>query len=98
MNHQRQVELLRRLQGADAPRPGPLGAASMHNSVRAYTSPEVFAAEERALFGRMPLLAGLSCEVAAPGSFLTTQAGRVPVLVVRQDDGSVRAFVNACRH
>ena len=98
MRHERQVELLRRLQGVDAPRPGPLGAASMHNPARMYTAPEVFAAEERALFGRMPLLAGLSGELAAPGSFLTTLAGRVPVVVVRQPDGTVKAFVNACRH
>ena len=40
MRHERQVELLRRLQGADAPRPGPLGPASMHNPAAAYTSPE----------------------------------------------------------
>jgi phenylpropionate dioxygenase-like ring-hydroxylating dioxygenase large terminal subunit len=98
MRHERQVELLRRLQGADAPRPGPLGAATMHNPARVYTSPDVFAAEERVLFGGMPLLAGLSCEVATPGSFLTTRAGRVPVVVVRQPDGTVKAFVNACRH
>jgi phenylpropionate dioxygenase-like ring-hydroxylating dioxygenase large terminal subunit len=96
MRHERQVELLRRLQGD--PRPGPLGLASMHNPASAYTSTEVFAAEQRILFGGMPLLAGLSCEVATPGSFLTTSAGSVPVVVVRQADGDVKAFVNACRH
>ena len=35
MRHERQVELLRRLQGVDAPRPGPLGPASMHNPAAA---------------------------------------------------------------
>ena len=98
MRHERQVELLRRLQGADAPRPGPLGATSLHNPASAYASPERFEAELRVLFGRMPLLAALSCEVAAPGSFRTVVLGRVPVVLVRQDDGAVRAFVNACRH
>lgn len=98
MLHERQVELLRRLQGGDAPRPGPLGAASARNAAAAYTSPARFEAELRVVFGGMPQLAGLSCEVADPGSYLTTTLGRVPVSVVRQPDGGVRAFVNVCRH
>jgi phenylpropionate dioxygenase-like ring-hydroxylating dioxygenase large terminal subunit len=92
------VDLLRRLQGEDAPRPGPLGAASMHNPASAYTSPEVFVVEREVLFHGMPLLAGLSGEVAEPGSYLTVRAGDVPVVVVRQPDGSVKAFANVCRH
>ena len=98
MRHERQVELLRRLTAADAPRPGPLGAQSLHNPASVYTSVERFEAEMRVLFGGMPQLAALSCEVAKPGSYTTTTIGRVPVVVVRQPDGSVRAFVNACRH
>jgi len=98
MRHERQVELLRRLQGADAPRPGPLGASSMHNSATAYTSAARFDDELRVLFTGMAQLAALSCEVAEPGAFVTTTVGRVPIVVVRQDDGRVRAFVNACRH
>jgi phenylpropionate dioxygenase-like ring-hydroxylating dioxygenase large terminal subunit len=98
VRHDRQVELLRRLRGPDAPRPGPLGSASVHNPAGAYTSVERFGAELRVLFGGLPQLAALSCDVGAPGSYLTTTAGRVPVAVVRQADGEVRAFVNVCRH
>ena len=98
MRHERQVELLHRLHGAGVPRPGPLGTASMHNPASAYTAPERFEAEMRALFGALPQLAGLSCEARHPGAYFTTTIGRVPVMVVRQDDGSVQAFVNACRH
>lgn len=98
MRHERQVELLRRLQGADAPRPGPLGAASMHNPASVYSSVARFEAELRTLFDRLPQLAGLSCELAAPGSYLTLTLGRTPVVVVRQPDGSAKAFVNICRH
>jgi phenylpropionate dioxygenase-like ring-hydroxylating dioxygenase large terminal subunit len=98
MRHERQVELLRRLQGVDAPRPGPLGEASMHNPATVYTSPDRYDAELRVLFDGMPQLAGLTCEAAEPGSFFTTTLGRTPVAVVRQADGSAKAFVNACRH
>src|SRR5438105_4864636 len=98
MRHERQVELLRRLQGADAPRPGPLGAASMHNPAAVYTSPARFESELRLLFERTPVLVGLSCEVGAPGSYLTATLGRVPIVVIRQHDGGVKAFANICRH
>lgn len=36
--------------------------------------------------------------VAAPGAFLTCDAGRTPIAVVRGQDGTLRAFVNMCRH
>ncbi|MGI9030407.1 MAG: aromatic ring-hydroxylating oxygenase subunit alpha [Ilumatobacteraceae bacterium] len=98
MRHERQVELLRRLHGVDAPRPGPLGPASVHNPVRAYTSPERFAAEVAVLFEGQPVLVALSCELRASGSYLTLTVGGTPLAVVRQPDGGVRGFVNVCRH
>ena len=98
MRHERQVELLRRLHGPDAPRPGPLGAASMHNAAAAYTSPQRFADELRVLFHTGPVLVAMTCELREPGSYVTVRAGQVPLAVVRQRDGGVRGFVNACRH
>lgn len=98
MRQERQVELLRRLHGVDAPRPGPLGAASMHNQASAYTSPDRFDEELRVLFRGQPVLAAMSCELREPGAYVTVRAGDVPLAVVRQPDGSVRGFVNVCRH
>ena len=42
--------------------------------------------------------AGCADDVAAPGSYLATTVGGLPVLVVRDDDGTLRAFLNVCRH
>ena len=98
MRHERQVELLSRLAGVDAPRQGPLGPASIHNPASAYTSAERFAEEVRLLFRQRPVLAALSCDLREPGSFATLTAGDVPLAVVRQPDGAVRGFVNICRH
>src|SRR3954447_17083778 len=98
MRHERQVQLLKRLQGVDAPRPGPLAAASMHNPAIAYTAPARFDAEMRALFRSQPVLVALSCELRAPGGSAPIAAGGVPRAAVRQADGSVRGFVNVCRH
>lgn len=37
-------------------------------------------------------------EIPAPGNFKATQLGEAPILIVRGDDGKVRAFFNSCPH
>ena len=98
MRRERQVELLKRLHGVDAPRPGPLASASMHNPADVYTARERFDAEMRVLFRGRPVLVALSGELREPGSYVTLSAGGIPLAVIRQTDGSVRGFVNICRH
>ena len=98
MKREREAELLARLADPLAERPGPLGTHSMRNPASAYTDGQRFAREREALFGRLPNLLGLSSECARPGSFLAGDLGGVPAVAVRQPDGSLRAFVNACRH
>src|SRR5215207_6361927 len=90
MRHERQVELLKRLQGVDAPRPGPLAPASMHNAATAYTASDRFDAEMRILFRSHPVLVALSGELREPGSYVTISAGGAPLAVVRQADGTAR--------
>ena len=43
-------------------------------------------------------MACLTADVAQPGDYVTLSITDVPVLVVRGDDGVVRAFRNVCRH
>lgn len=64
----------------------------------AYRDREWFEAEQRMLFARTWNLAGASADVAEPGDYLTTDAGGVPLVVVRGEDGTLRAFRNLCRH
>jgi phenylpropionate dioxygenase-like ring-hydroxylating dioxygenase large terminal subunit len=98
MDRERERELLRRLGEPGAPRPGPLAARSARNAASAYTCPERFARERSALFRGLPNLVALSAECASPGDYVTADLGGVPVAVVRQPDGGLRGFVNACRH
>jgi phenylpropionate dioxygenase-like ring-hydroxylating dioxygenase large terminal subunit len=98
MRHERQVELLRRLKGLDPQTPWPLAAHTMRNKAAAYVDPARFEDEKRVLFRRHPQMLGLSCELPAPGSQMTADLGGVPALIVRQADGSLKGFVNACRH
>src|SRR5215213_10035941 len=63
-----------------------------------YVDPAALAREQEAIFARSWQLAGHVADVAAPGRFLTVQVGVESVLVVRGDDGRLRAFRNVCRH
>jgi Rieske 2Fe-2S family protein len=63
-----------------------------------YTSPADYQVELEALWYRDWLFVGHDCEVPRVGDYLTVQVGDYPVLVVRDRDGSIRAFHNSCRH
>jgi choline monooxygenase len=54
--------------------------------------------ERRAVFGAAWLVAGRLDDVAEPGAFVTTEVAGEPLLVVRGNDGVLRAFYNVCRH
>jgi phenylpropionate dioxygenase-like ring-hydroxylating dioxygenase large terminal subunit len=101
MRHERQLELLRRIEAASVSlnsEPWPLAGATMRQPASTYADPDHFAKEMRMLFRGGPVMLGLSCELNAAGSYLTAGLGGVPVLVVRQSDGGLKGFINACRH
>jgi nitrite reductase/ring-hydroxylating ferredoxin subunit len=47
---------------------------------------------------RRPTVVAHLAQLPEPGSFVTADAAGSPLLLVRQDDGSVRALANVCRH
>ncbi len=53
---------------------------------------------EIALMKRLPLLVAHVSELPRAGDFITRTVLGVPLLLARQEDGSVRAWLNACRH
>lgn len=63
-----------------------------------YTDPAIFEAERAAIFGKLPYVAGLSQDVAKPGDFMRIDEFGTPTLVTRTKSGTVKAFVNSCRH
>ena len=98
MRHERQVELLKRvaasgdhLKGLHAPR-------STTNAAAAYADPARFDLERKLLFRPGPVFFGLSVDLLEPGSYRAMRVDGLPLVVVRQADGSLGAFVNACRH
>jgi 3-phenylpropionate/trans-cinnamate dioxygenase alpha subunit len=67
-------------------------------------SPEIFIDESiyreelKMLFGRAWLFLAHDSMIPKPGDFFNTYMGGDPVIVARQKDGSVKAYLNACRH
>ena len=57
-----------------------------------------FEAERRMIFRRMPLMLATSAELAESGQYKALDAAGVQVLIVRNREGEVRAFVNMCSH
>ena len=66
----------------------------------AYASPEVFDWEIEHFFEGSWMCIGRVADlgVASPGDQVAVQVGRQSFLLVRGDDGAVRAFHNICRH
>ena len=63
-----------------------------------YSDEEQLRRERALIFARAWQYGGRAAQVAEPGSYLATDAGGVPILVTRDRQGSLGAFVNVCRH
>ncbi|MGH7822729.1 MAG: aromatic ring-hydroxylating oxygenase subunit alpha [Candidatus Binatia bacterium] len=98
MRHERQLALLARYGEFRNGKLPDHAERSMRNSASAYVDSERFAREIRVLFRERPIPVGLSCDCREPGSYIATRLGDVPVALVRQPDGALRGFLNACRH
>ncbi|WP_421836894.1 aromatic ring-hydroxylating oxygenase subunit alpha [Novosphingobium sp.] len=63
-----------------------------------YTDEALFEREKKQIFRRLPLMVAPSCEIPQPGDYKAMDIAGVPLLLTRQRDGSVGAFLNMCTH
>ena len=78
------------------PGPDPLDDLSLPGWL--YFDPEFFEAEKKAFLRAAPQIVCHESEIASPGEWRSLEYLGESVLVVRGDDGQVRAFSNVCRH
>ena len=63
-----------------------------------YADPALAERERARIFQRLPMMAAHSAQLPEARNFLTLRLNRSNVLVTRQADGGVKAFLNVCRH
>jgi phenylpropionate dioxygenase-like ring-hydroxylating dioxygenase large terminal subunit len=89
--------------------PAPVDRAELEEALRpfgesrmlpraAYADPAVFEWERRHFFGGGWMCVGRSEQLPEPGDMRAEAAGEGGVLLVRGEDGTLRAFANTCRH
>jgi len=66
--------------------------------VAEYLDQARFEEERELLFRRSMNVLALSSQIASPGDFITRDLVGTPVILVRGEDGTAKAFVNVCRH
>jgi choline monooxygenase len=76
--------------------PDPTRSMSLRSE--AYTDSKWAAADLEAIFGRSWQWVCHVEKLAEPGSYVSTTIAEMPVAVVRDRDGSLRAFYNVCKH
>ncbi len=98
MKHSTQVHLIHQIFDAIDRGTPPMAERFTRNDTSAYTSPQRAAREREVLFRNHPIVAGFSSQIPNAGDYLTEDLAPVPILVVRNSSGELRAFVNICRH
>ena len=64
----------------------------------AYTSEEFFELEQQTYFPRTWMAVAFTCDIPDPGDAMPVTIAGVPLILVRNGDGAINAFHNACRH
>ncbi len=63
-----------------------------------YTDEAQWQLEMENIFKSLPILVGISQEIANPGDFKTVEILGIPLLITRQKDGTSRVLMNVCTH
>ncbi|MEX0283899.1 MAG: aromatic ring-hydroxylating dioxygenase subunit alpha [Paracoccaceae bacterium] len=98
MDRQTELALLDELMGLSARKSAYLDEDVTYSDVAHYTDSAHFEAEMQHVFRRYPLMVAHNSELPDPGSFLRRDTARQPMLITRDSDGQVHAFINVCRH
>src|SRR3546814_21176794 len=75
-----------------------LDQAVRHLPAADYLDEVRFQAEKKILFRQTHLLLAFSCEIPESGSFKLHEETGASILIIRNQEGQVKAFLNACRH
>ena len=98
MDHATEVALIDELKGLHAEKSLFLDESVARNPAHQYYDAEIFQAEHERIFRSLPQALAHASELPNAGSFLRRQLAGLPVLLTRDADHQVHAFLNVCRH
>ncbi|MEQ9693123.1 aromatic ring-hydroxylating dioxygenase subunit alpha [Shimia sp. SDUM112013] len=98
MERATELYLLEELLGLHSAQSAYLDDTIFENPVSRYNDPAHFQQEQAQVFRRFPQLTVHASELPDAGSFLRKEIAGLPVLLTRDRDGKVHAFLNVCRH
>lgn len=98
MDRTTELDLLDELLSLKAEKSFFLDDAPTVSPIERYISQDQFEHEQAALFRELPHMVAHSSELPEPGSFLKRDMAGLPVLLTRDENREVRAFLNVRRH
>ncbi len=98
VNREKAVALAKRLIANVKAGTGTQADSIMEVDTATYNDPVLYEKEMRAIFDTLPFIAGMSSDLGKPGDFININEFGTPILVTRNKQGQVKAFVNSCRH
>jgi choline monooxygenase len=63
-----------------------------------YTSPAFYRREVERIWRKVWNFLGSADQIPNPGDYFTVTFAGTPLIILRDQDGAVRAYVNSCRH
>ena len=98
MDRQTEVSIIREIIGLANQSSAFLDDSIAHSPISRYSSPERFERERAMIFKRKPVIVAQSSELESENAYLTKEFLGLPILLTRDSEGNVRAFLNVCRH
>jgi len=98
MNREQQLQEIKTLMDLVARNTTTLADSVMEIDVNEYINPEQFQREKLELFRNYPQFVGPSCMIPESGDYFAFDDTGIPILIVRNEEGVLNAFVNLCSH
>jgi phenylpropionate dioxygenase-like ring-hydroxylating dioxygenase large terminal subunit len=98
VKHEAQIELIHHMLDLIDNKETDRAKRVLKSPASSFTSKELARQEWKAFFESRPQVIGLTADLPAPGSFITNNDLRIPILATRDESGKFRAFLNSCRH
>ncbi|WP_299981464.1 SRPBCC family protein [uncultured Pseudoteredinibacter sp.] len=97
MQRQAEIDLIKEILTYEENKSTDMQSECSSINVDCYTREDQFSKEEQ-LFKDMPIIVGHSSQLQEAGDYFTREICKVPLIVLRQKDGSLKAFINVCKH